>query len=86
MVTLYYHFISRILSKYNGDLDEMVNAFVEDRIVYGPYFDHLASYWKIRHEPNVFIVSFEQLSEVRTYGAAGAGSTFEILLFVKTLF
>lgn len=66
MVTLYFHFISRVLSNYNADLMEMVNAFVEDRIVYGPYFDHLASYWKLRNDPNLFILSFEQLSEVRS--------------------
>ncbi|OQV20992.1 putative Sulfotransferase family cytosolic 1B member 1 [Hypsibius exemplaris] len=63
MITLYYHFISRILSNFHGDLNEMVDAFTEDRIVYGPYFDHLASYWKLRNEPNVLIVSFEHLSE-----------------------
>ena len=64
MVTLYFHFISRVLSSFDGDLMEIVNAFVEDRIVYGPYFDHLASYWKLRNDPNVHILSFEQLSEV----------------------
>ncbi|OWA52820.1 putative Sulfotransferase family cytosolic 1B member 1 [Hypsibius exemplaris] len=63
IVSTYFHLMSRRQSKFGGNLDVMVDAFVDGTVCYGPYFDHIAGYWKHRHDPDVFVLSFEQLSQ-----------------------
>ncbi|OWA51243.1 putative Sulfotransferase family cytosolic 1B member 1 [Hypsibius exemplaris] len=62
VVATYYHNIFLPRMQFNGDLADVVDSFVKDRFAFGPYFEHLASYWKRRHEDaNIFFCSFEDL-------------------------
>ncbi|GAU91384.1 hypothetical protein RvY_03647 [Ramazzottius varieornatus] len=58
-----YHFLqAQTRIQFHGDLDEVVDSFVNDRVGFGPFFDHLASFWKHRNDdPNIFFCSFEEL-------------------------
>ncbi|XP_055328834.1 sulfotransferase 1C2-like isoform X2 [Paramacrobiotus metropolitanus] len=40
-------------------VDEMVKP--QGKIMYAPYFDNIAGYWKIRNQPNIFVCSYEQM-------------------------
>ena len=64
-VSLYYFLQSQRRINFHGDLEHVVDSFIEDHVEFGPYFEHLASFWSRRHEdPNIFFVSFEELKRV----------------------
>ncbi|XP_055342881.1 sulfotransferase 1B1-like [Paramacrobiotus metropolitanus] len=63
IVSTYFHLKARRRSKFAGDLGVMIDAFIKGKICYGPYFDHIASYWKHRNDSNFFVLSFEELSD-----------------------
>ncbi|XP_055353580.1 sulfotransferase 1C2-like [Paramacrobiotus metropolitanus] len=64
IVSMYHFFRSHYPMQYHGDLQEIINSFTEERVMYGPFFDHAASYWSRRNtNPNIFFTSFEEMSQ-----------------------
>ncbi|OQV19891.1 putative Sulfotransferase family cytosolic 1B member 1 [Hypsibius exemplaris] len=64
IVSMYHFFRSHYPMQYHGDLQEIINSFTEDRVMYGPFYDHTASYVRQKGKnPNIFFTSFEELSE-----------------------
>ncbi|KAH9384575.1 hypothetical protein HPB48_026584 [Haemaphysalis longicornis] len=47
----------------DGTFDEFVDAFIEGEFGYGSYFDHVAAGYALRHEPNVFFLTYENLKK-----------------------
>lgn len=45
----------------DGTFDEFVEAFLDGDAGYGSYFDHLASGYRLKDEPNVFFLTYEEL-------------------------
>lgn len=45
----------------DGTFEEFVEAFLHGDVGYGSYFDHLASGYRLKDEPNVFFVTYEKL-------------------------
>lgn len=45
----------------DGTFEEFVDAFVSGNFGYGDYFDHVASAYDLREEPNVFFITYEEL-------------------------
>ncbi|KAL3212538.1 hypothetical protein MRX96_007954 [Rhipicephalus microplus] len=61
-VSFYYH--TRRLPTYrfqDGTFDQFFNMFVEGKVDYGDYFDHLLSWYAHRGDPNVLFITYEQL-------------------------
>ncbi|XP_077535458.1 sulfotransferase 2A1-like isoform X2 [Haemaphysalis longicornis] len=56
-----YHMVSNvsIWRFQDGTFDEFVDAFIEGDFGYGSYFDHMAAGYALRHEPNVFFLTYE---------------------------
>ncbi|KAL3212537.1 hypothetical protein MRX96_007953 [Rhipicephalus microplus] len=44
-----------------GTFDQFFNMFVEGKVDYGDYFDHLLSWYAHRGDPNVLFITYEQL-------------------------
>ncbi|XP_055351201.1 sulfotransferase 1C2-like [Paramacrobiotus metropolitanus] len=64
MVALYHFLQIQRRIGFHGDLNEVVDSFISDHVEFGPFFDHIASFWSRRHEdPNIFFCSFEQLKK-----------------------
>lgn len=63
LMSLHCHHLARPASQYHGTLDDMVHEYGEDTVPFGPYFDHLASYWEHRDNPNLFFTSYEELQK-----------------------
>ena len=63
----YYHFHisdpSKLIDRL-GSFDDFAERFMADRVANTPYFANLHSYWSRRHQPNVFLLSYEQLEKV----------------------
>ncbi|OQV25617.1 putative Sulfotransferase family cytosolic 1B member 1 [Hypsibius exemplaris] len=61
LISLHYHHMARPASDYHWVLGQMVDDYSEDTVPFGPYFDHVASFWKHRENPNIFFTSYEAL-------------------------
>ncbi|OWA54291.1 putative Sulfotransferase family cytosolic 1B member 1 [Hypsibius exemplaris] len=52
---------------FNGSLADAVEMLLHDQCLFAPFFEHLESFWKLRHQPNIHFVSFEEiLNDPRT--------------------
>lgn len=47
----------------DGTFEEFVDAFLAGNFGYGDYFEHVASGYTLKTEPNVFFVTYEQLKK-----------------------
>ena len=58
----WYHF-QRMnkLYGFTGSFDEFLPLFMEDKVPYGSYWENLNSWWKLKDQPNVLILSYESL-------------------------
>lgn len=52
---------SSAITEFNGTLDDLIDLFVDGKIVYGPWWDHVNQYAKL---DNVHFVHYEDLLEV----------------------
>ena len=65
LVTLYHNWMARRATvRFDGNMSTMVEYLLTDEISCGPWFDHIASFWAHRDDPNVHICSFEDFSQV----------------------
>ncbi|KAG0723682.1 Sulfotransferase 1A1 [Chionoecetes opilio] len=60
-----YHHHSRIINVhgFDGTLDDFVQYFVDDDLVYGTYAGHLKEAWEQRNHPNMHIIFFEDMKK-----------------------
>ncbi|XP_077508771.1 sulfotransferase 2A1-like [Amblyomma americanum] len=61
-VSFYYHV--KTLSYYDfqdGSFDDFLDVFLQGDFGYGDYFDHVASAYSLRNEPNVLFLTYEEL-------------------------
>ncbi|XP_037501225.2 sulfotransferase ssu-1 [Rhipicephalus sanguineus] len=67
-VSFYYH--TRRLPTYRfqeGTFDQFFDLFVQGKVDYGDYFDHLLSWYAHRDDPNLLFITYEELKK----GTAG---------------
>ncbi|KAF2358800.1 Sulfotransferase domain [Trinorchestia longiramus] len=60
----YYHHSK--LFKYEGftgTFDQYVDAFLEDSVLYGPYWSHVKEAWDRRHLPNLYVLFYEKMKK-----------------------
>lgn len=50
----------------DGTFEEFVQAFIEGNFGYGDYFEHVASGYALRNQPNVFFMTYEELKNNTT--------------------
>lgn len=41
--------------------DQLIGRLLDDKVLYGPYWEHVLEFWQIRNEPNIFFISYEEL-------------------------
>ena len=46
---------------YKGTKSEFLEAFVKDLMMYSPMNEHITEFWKIRDEPNILFLFFEDM-------------------------
>jgi len=62
LVSLYHFYrANRTLGCFTGTWDEFFNLHENDGVVYGKPTLHQAESWKLRDQPNVFIIKYEEL-------------------------
>ncbi|OQV18351.1 putative Sulfotransferase family cytosolic 1B member 1 [Hypsibius exemplaris] len=63
VIVSHFHFVrSFVTMRFKGELEDMVDAFIDNKCMYAPYFDHVAAYWKHAQEnKNFFFVTYERM-------------------------
>jgi hypothetical protein len=56
-----YH-LHRTYLRYEGTFAEFFDRFMHGRIGYGSWFRHVAGWWAHRHDPNVLVLTYEELT------------------------
>lgn len=61
-VVSWYHFQKKIaLYGFTGDFDAFFELFLQGNVAYGCYMHNVRSWWKLRHRPNVLILTYEDM-------------------------
>jgi poly-D-alanine transfer protein DltD len=58
----WYHHHNR-LHVYNGTKNDFYAAFAKNLMMYSPMNEHITEFWKIRDEPNVLFLFFEDMKK-----------------------
>lgn len=66
-VCISYHHHARLFAhmEYMGTFDQYIDAFIEDAVLWGPYWPHVRQAWSRRDHPNVHIIFYERLRKNR---------------------
>lgn len=56
-----YHFISKLDLWRGNSLQEYVEDFLNNDILYTHFWSHIVDFWKMRHEPFIFFVTYEEM-------------------------
>lgn len=61
-VVSWFHF-QRTLSLYGftGDFDAFFELFLQGNVAYGCYWHNILSWWRLRHRPNVLLLTYEEM-------------------------
>lgn len=62
VVVSYYHFYQSHLN-YKGTFAEFYQLFMEGKVLYGSWFDHVANWWSNRNNHQILFLSYEDLKE-----------------------
>ncbi|CRL03234.1 CLUMA_CG016264, isoform A [Clunio marinus] len=57
----YFHFEKNPIFAYNGDFETYSDFFMNDQVIYAPYWKHVLDGWKHRHESNFHFMFYEDL-------------------------
>jgi hypothetical protein len=58
-ISFYHH--HRHLQGYRGTKEDYIQGFLNDKILYSPMNEHILEFWKLRNEPNVLFLFFEDM-------------------------
>jgi len=58
-VSAYYH--QRVFMHRQGDVASFVDDFLDDRVGFGSWFEHVESWWLHRNDPNVLFLRYEEV-------------------------
>jgi len=58
----WFHHYSMIMG-YRGSLEDFLEGFMSDSIVYSPFFNHFLEFWHIRNEENILFVTYEDMNK-----------------------
>jgi Sulfotransferase domain len=64
VISFFHHY--RNIVGYRGTKEDFIEAFLNDSIIYSPFFEHILDFWKVRHENYVLFLTYEDMKAVRT--------------------
>jgi sulfotransferase len=57
VISFYHHY--RNIVGYRGTKEDFIEAFLNDSIIYSPFFAHILEFWQVRHENNILFLTYE---------------------------
>ena len=61
LVSLYHHTCGKDIFNYSGTFEQFFELFLAGLAEYGSWFDHVSGWWSHREDPNLLILSYEEL-------------------------
>ncbi|KAF5307977.1 hypothetical protein FQR65_LT06545 [Abscondita terminalis] len=58
--TSYFH-QAKVMEGFRGTWDDFCHLFIEGKVLFGPYFAHVLSFWEQRHRSNVMFVKYNKM-------------------------
>lgn len=58
-VSFYHHY--RNIQGYLGTFDDFMEAFLADQVIWAPFHSHILNFWRVRNEPNVLFLTYEEM-------------------------
>lgn len=58
----YYHNIASFLDN-PGSFDEFIDKFLEGKVCYGSWFDHIKSWWPEKDKENFLVLTYEEMQQ-----------------------
>ncbi|XP_068141855.1 luciferin sulfotransferase-like isoform X2 [Drosophila tropicalis] len=55
-----YHFMKGV-GHWEGSIDEFVDEFMKDRVMFTSYLSHFVDFYRMRNEKNIFFVTYEEM-------------------------
>ncbi|XP_034107927.2 luciferin sulfotransferase-like [Drosophila albomicans] len=49
------------IKMWQGDLDTFIDEFLNDKVLYCSYWSHVIDFWRMRNNPNIFFVTYEEM-------------------------
>lgn len=46
---------------YEGTQEDFTEAFLHDQVIYAPFNQHVLDFWKLREEPNILFLFYEDM-------------------------
>ena len=62
-VSYYHHMRLFKAFEFTGTWDDFFQLFMDGKVFYGLWFDHVLEWWGHRHEPNVLFLKYEDMKE-----------------------
>ncbi|XP_072747004.1 sulfotransferase 1B1-like [Anoplolepis gracilipes] len=60
-VAVSWYYFQKDLKLYEGTFEQMCDDFMNDHLMWTPYWEHVKTAWAIRHKPNVLFLFYEDL-------------------------
>ncbi|XP_059617385.1 luciferin sulfotransferase-like isoform X1 [Phlebotomus argentipes] len=60
-ISFYHHY--RNIFHYTGSLEDFLENFMNDKVVYAPYHSHISEYWQRRNEENILFLTYEDMKK-----------------------
>lgn len=58
-----FEFVAKVSGREALSWDELFELFYQGKVYYGPWFDHVISWWKHKDDPDVLILKYEDMKE-----------------------
>lgn len=62
VISMYHMFRNHRLVQYPGTIVDFFDIFLNDRIIFGPFYEHISSYRQLKHQcDHLLLMSYEQM-------------------------
>ena len=61
LVSFHLHTTGSVGHAYDGSLSEFLDLFLRGEVEYGSWWQHVLGWWQLRDNPNVLVLSYEEL-------------------------
>jgi argonaute-like protein implicated in RNA metabolism and viral defense len=58
-VSFFHHY--KNIDGYTGTKEELFDAILDDKVLYGPILQHIREFWSIRNEPYILFLTYEEM-------------------------
>ena len=60
-ISMYHMFKNIPLMNFQGNLKDYFDIFLNDHVVYGQFYDHIHSFWQLKHMENVLFIKYDDM-------------------------